>query len=202
MGELNLSGKVLHIRAGDMLPPAQCLMCGVGSADVDKTFMSISRDLDEYGMIYFCLDCGVEIGLAAGCVTGKRFDEAQEELLRQTTKNIELEAVVERLGDGFDSAILNYLSARGASISFDGPTSNPSPEINSVSATDPAEVAFEQSGNNPEPTDSEPQLNESESESSESGSSEGPNDSDELTSDDSDTDNSAGRLTYQPSIEL
>lgn len=124
MSEIDPSGRVTIVKGGELLLPAACLMCGISGADVDQEFLDIKRDLDEYGVIYFCLECGKEIGLASGCVPIREFEAVALANEQLTEENDKYETMLDRLGDGLERDILDYLARRGISVNTGGDSAN------------------------------------------------------------------------------
>lgn len=95
-------------------------MCGRGSYNVDEEFLDLHRDIDDFGAIYFCLECGQEIGFSAGCSNPRDFAAISLANEQLTEENEKQNNMLERLSDGLERDILDYLSARGITVSLDG----------------------------------------------------------------------------------
>lgn len=114
--DIDPSGRVSLIPAGNMLLPATCAMCGKSGYDADEKFLDIRLDIPDFGVVYFCRECGQEIGYAAGCARKSEFEAiaiANEQLTEENTK---YESMLERLGDGLERDLLDWLSSRGISV--------------------------------------------------------------------------------------
>lgn len=194
-GMVNPGGKVTEIAASVMLLPAKCLSCGVGSYDVDKRFLDLHTDIEEYGCVYFCLDCAAEVGIAGGnapMVDFQQISLANEQL---TKENASLTTYVSQMGDILESDILSYIAGRLGSITnpdiSNSKDSEPSPELND-------EFLFGSDGD----VDSEPEstttVASDDSESNESVEGDGPYDADELA----DSNTNSRPEPYLPTIEL
>jgi len=171
-------------------------MCGRSAYEVDEVFLDIKRDIDDFGCVYFCLECGQEIGIAAYCVPGHKHQAVVEDYERVKEENTRQNSMIERLGDGLERDILDYLSNRRITTGV--------PAVDRRTSDD---VSAEQPGNDQLQFDvvssTERATGKSESESSgvnpeftEPSSVDGPNDSVESTGGDSDS------FLYNPSIEL
>jgi len=114
------SGRISLVRGGDLLLPAQCLLCGRSAYNTDELFLDIQRDIEDFGTIYFCIECGQEVGYGAGCANPREFSAiaiANEQL---TAENERQEKMMERLADGIEHDILRFLSSRGITAPVDG----------------------------------------------------------------------------------
>ena len=193
MSEIDPSGRVTIVKGGELLLPAQCLMCGVSGSDVEEEFLDIKRALDEYGVIYFCLECGEEIGLASGSVPRRSFEAiaiANEQL---TEENEKYESMLDRLGDGLERDILDYLARRGISVPTSSSDDSASEDVvNETDGDDELFVDFYDgsSGDSAESDSGSAELN---SESAELDTSDGPVNTDELADSNS---------SYFPKLEL
>ena len=182
MSEIDPSGRVTIVKGWDLLLPAACLMCGISGADVEQEFLDIKRDLDEYGVIYFCRECGKEIGLASGCVPVREFEAVALANEQLTEENDKYETMLDRLGDGLERDILDYLAKRGISVNTGGNTPDgPEPDGGSADGDNELFVDYlnesdgDSASDDSEPADINP-------EPTESVTSDGPDDADEPAS--------------------
>lgn len=197
--DIDPSGRVSLVRAGDMRLPASCAMCGKGSYNVDENFLDIKLDIPDFGTVYFCNECGQEIGFAAGCARSNDFEALSMANEQLTEENEKYEGMLERLGNGLERDILAWLDNRGINL--------PSSSGASVPSVDTSESPEKDDGflygdfGTSDSTD-EQSVGGSASESTDDAESvtvEGSNDPDESPSIDS---KSESEPAYQPSIEL
>lgn len=193
---VNPGGKVTELRAADMLLPAKCLLCGVGSYDVDKIFLDIHTDIEDYGILYLCLDCGGEIGIAAGNSPTHEFEALSLANEQLTKENEELINLVKQMGDTLENDILSYIANRN------NPTTDSPSLSNSVSDEpndeDESFLFGDSDGTTSDESDTESQAGTDDTEPTESDTSERSDDSNELT----DSNIRPRQQPYVPGIEL
>lgn len=133
--EVDPSGRITPIRAADMRLPAQCFICGRGSYNVDEAFLDIKREIYDFGSIYFCMECAQEIGYAGGCARKRDFKAALEDNARLKAENEKYETMAERLGDGLERDILDWLERRGINVPVNATHGVSSSDDDSADAT-------------------------------------------------------------------
>lgn len=52
--------------------PGKCAVCGA----TDRECVDFGMDLEDYGAVYFCVECAQEVGLAVGLVTAETLAKA------------------------------------------------------------------------------------------------------------------------------
>ena len=182
------SGKVQLRRGGDLLMPARCIMCGVAAYDVDKKFLDIQVDVEDYGVVYFCVDCGEEIGRAVGCAPAKIHAKVVDanKVLEKENKNYE--SMLDRLGDGLERDILDYLSKRGISVPGIPIPDSDSEDASGQASGDNDAGLSESGGSDSDTTNVDTESTDDEPESDEPTVIEGPADVSEPTSNDTTND--------------
>jgi len=104
---MGISDRICRVSAGSMLPPSCCVVCGKSAYQVDEEFLDIRVDIDEYGKIYFCLDCAKEIGNEVEkSVSRVKYDEAQNLNATLQAQLNDLERV-KRILDGYHPSTSN-----------------------------------------------------------------------------------------------
>jgi hypothetical protein len=90
--------------------PGKCVVCGA----VDRPCVDFGMDLDEYGAVYFCLDCMREGGLAAGLIHPKEYAKAKlgaEQSLRSYLYQRDLRLVYSEFVERLNSVLASISNA-------------------------------------------------------------------------------------------
>jgi len=97
-----------------LLTPGKCAVCGA----VDKKVVDTGSDLDWYGRIYFCLDCGIQIGTVFGMRDALDYTQMRLDLMAYKNRVgsiiAALAGVTDAVNVAFDSGIANVRSILAA----------------------------------------------------------------------------------------
>jgi hypothetical protein len=121
--DFDQSNKVKIISGSNLARPNQCMVCG--AITTEKKYIDLDIVVDDYGYIYICEDCGVNIAQALKCAT-------PDQTIQLVDENNELNLKVEFLSDrinqlegALDAISVDRLNYRNAnSTSSDIPSSS------------------------------------------------------------------------------
>lgn len=115
-----------------LLTPGNCAVCGA----VDKKVLDFGLDLEWYGRVYICEDCGVQIGTAFGSVPKEDFATLRIEKRRLEQRMLEVEDALKKVLTDADSIINSGLAGVHRLLYADGISSDDpkTPERNNVEA--------------------------------------------------------------------
>lgn len=88
------SNKIKLISGVNMARPNQCMICGAISTE--KNYIDLDIVVDDYGYIYICDDCGINIAQVLRCASP---DQTQELLDENEKLNIKFSTLTNRISE-------------------------------------------------------------------------------------------------------
>lgn len=89
-----------------ILPPGKCAVCGA----VDKKVVDTGTDVEWYGRIYFCEDCGIQIGTVFGMRLGIDYAQLRVDLQLYKQHNDEIISALRKLADDTNNVVTSGLT--------------------------------------------------------------------------------------------
>lgn len=73
------SGRVQPVNGQYLAHPSACCMCGRAPKSTEEPFLNLFVELDYFGALYLCTDCGSEIAEAMGYIPHERHQRLRDE---------------------------------------------------------------------------------------------------------------------------
>jgi len=110
--EFDQSNKVKIVSGSNLARPNQCMVCG--AIATEKRYIDLDIVVDDYGYIYICEDCGVNIAQALKCATPDQTIQLVEENNELNLKVEFLSDRINQLEDALDAISVDRLNYRNA----------------------------------------------------------------------------------------
>lgn len=114
------ANKIKLISGVNMARPNQCMICGAFSNE--KNYVDVDIVVDDYGYIYICENCGVNIAQVLSCATPDQTEELVSENKELSTK---VSILVDRISDlegALDALSIDRLNNRNVDSATYGVT--------------------------------------------------------------------------------
>jgi hypothetical protein len=73
------AGRVQSVNGQYLAHPSACCMCGRAPKHIEEPFLNLLVELDYFGALYMCTDCGSEIAEAMGYIPHDRHETLRNE---------------------------------------------------------------------------------------------------------------------------
>ena len=104
------SNKIKLISGVNMARPNQCMICG--AITTEKSYIDVDIVVDDYGYIYICEDCGINLAHALSCASPDQTEELIDENKELSSKVAILVDRISELEGALDALSIDRLNNR------------------------------------------------------------------------------------------